>query len=346
MGEENIFGIIDYCLFAGLLIISGGIGLYFSYIGSKSPEEYLMGNRSLKPLPVAMSLLTTYVSATSILGVSGEVYANGMQLWSLALGGPVGILFASYFVLPVLYPLRLTSINEYIELRFKSKKLRLAIFLALLTNVMIMSGLSLYAPTLAISSITKLNSLTNILLLGIICTIYSSFGGIKAVIWTDVFQLIVMVIGLITIVAIGIAQNGGFIEVLHTASQRGRLEIFDMSLSPFVKYTFVNSFLFGFFAQLRKHIMEQSCIQRLCSVQSIDKSRSVLNLHIAGKCIIYFLIFTGGLVCYVTYAGCDPMTMGIIKKKEQILSYFVMNKLNIFPGIPGLFVATLMAGSL
>ncbi|RXG61159.1 E3 ubiquitin-protein ligase MYCBP2, partial [Armadillidium vulgare] len=84
--------------------------------------------------------------------------------------------------------LKLTSIKHYIELRFKSKRLRLVIFLLSMAKVLVANGIGLYASTIALSSFTNLSTLTSIFILGIICTLYSSFGGIKAVIWTDVFQ--------------------------------------------------------------------------------------------------------------------------------------------------------------
>ncbi|KAB7507141.1 hypothetical protein Anas_00223 [Armadillidium nasatum] len=71
-----------------------------------------MGNRSFRPLPVAMSLLTSYISAISFLGITGEIYAHGMQFGVFILGGVLAIIFTIYFVLPILYPLKLTSINE------------------------------------------------------------------------------------------------------------------------------------------------------------------------------------------------------------------------------------------
>ncbi|RXG55226.1 Sodium-coupled monocarboxylate transporter 1 [Armadillidium vulgare] len=222
MDKEKAFGVVDNCVFAGMLIISAAIGLYISWKGSKSPEEYLMGNRSLKPLPVSMSLITSYVSAMTTIGYSAEVYANGLQISTIALGCPLAIIFSYYFLLPVLYSLKLTSINEYIELRFKSKLLRFVIFLLSMAKVLVASGIGLYASTIALSSFTNLSTLTSIFILGIICTLYSSFGGIKAVIWTDVFQFSVIIIGLMTVVAVGCAQNGGVIETLHIASEGGK----------------------------------------------------------------------------------------------------------------------------
>ncbi|KAL7632129.1 UNVERIFIED_CONTAM: hypothetical protein RMT77_017553 [Armadillidium vulgare] len=225
--NSSNFGVFDYCLFAGVLIISSFIGLFISWKGNKSPEEFLMGNRSFKPLPVSMSLLTSYVSAISLLGFSGETYANGLQISTMTLGAILGITISLYLFIPVLYPLKLISSNEYIELRFKSKRLCLVFCLFYNVNSMLFSGITLYAPTIALAVVMNLSILTGIILLGTICTIYSAFGGIKAVIWTDAFQFIVMVIGLVSLLAVGVAQNGGIIKTLYTASKGGRLEMLE-----------------------------------------------------------------------------------------------------------------------
>ncbi|RXG51823.1 Sodium-dependent multivitamin transporter [Armadillidium vulgare] len=158
----------------------------------------------------------------------------------------------------------------------------------MIVNTLVNGGIILYAPTLALSAITKVSTLTCIMILGTICTLYSSFGGIRAVIWTDVFQLLVMIIGQVAVAAVGCAQNGGLIETLHIASERGRLEVFNlqkfnenliieieifqysalfilfmifitivfstlifsMSLSPFVRHTFFNTIVQGFIFNL------------------------------------------------------------------------------------------------
>ncbi|RXG66054.1 Sodium-coupled monocarboxylate transporter 1, partial [Armadillidium vulgare] len=110
--NSSNFGVFDYCLFAGVLIISSFIGLFISWKGNKTPEEFLMGNRSFKPLPVSMSLLTSYVSAVTLLGYSGEAYANGLQISTMTLGAILGITISLYLFIPMLYPLKLISCNE------------------------------------------------------------------------------------------------------------------------------------------------------------------------------------------------------------------------------------------
>ncbi|KAL7643094.1 UNVERIFIED_CONTAM: hypothetical protein RMT77_006384 [Armadillidium vulgare] len=346
MYAENGFSAFDYCTLVGMLVVSSGIGFYIAYKGNNSPEEFLMGNRILKTIPVSMSLLTSFTSAINILGFTGEVYANGMQISTITIGPPLAILFSSYFILPILFPLKLTSINEYIELRFKSKRLRFVLFFLMIVNTLVNGGIILYAPTLALSAITKMSTLTCIIILGTVCTLYSSFGGIRAVVWTDVFQLLVMTIGLVAVMAVGCAQNGGFLETLNIASEGGRLEVFNMNLSPFVRHTFFNTIVQGFFLSLRGYCSDQVYIQRICAVKTFENARSVLKFNMIGKFAMSCLIFFCGLVIYATYAGCDPMTLGKIKKKDEIITYYVMDKLSLIPGLPGLFVAAIIGAAL
>ncbi|RXG73972.1 Sodium-coupled monocarboxylate transporter 1 [Armadillidium vulgare] len=340
------FGVLDYCMFAGVLIISGVIGLYTSYKGNKSPEEFLMGNRSFKPLPVTLSLLTSFVSATSLLGFSGEAYAYGMQMSLFVFGTALAIKFSSYFILPVIYPLNLTSINEYIELRFNSKRLGLVIASFNLAKVLISSGGLLFAPTIALAHVTNLSVLTNIFLLGSVCTLYSSFGGIRAVIWTDVFQFAVTMIGLILVAIAGCIHVGGFFKVFYISSEGGRLDVFNMNPSPFVRQSFFNVIAFGFFFYMYCYSSHQITVQRICTVASIKHAKRVLDYNIYGMFVIYFFIFTGGLIAYSSYAGCDPLALGIIKRKEEIMTHFIGDKLGFIPGLPGVFVAVIIGSAL
>ncbi|RXG59085.1 hypothetical protein Avbf_10751 [Armadillidium vulgare] len=158
-----------------MFIIPLAIGIYSTYRGNKSPEEFFMGNRTFNTIPVAMSLMSSYVSAISLLGYSGEAYGFGTQLSTFVLGIALAVIFSTHFALPVLYPLTLTSVNEYINLRFKSRSLQMTISLLTLMKILFYNGLTLYAPTIALSSLTNLDTLTSILLLGIVCSIYSAF---------------------------------------------------------------------------------------------------------------------------------------------------------------------------
>ncbi|KAB7493711.1 hypothetical protein Anas_08274 [Armadillidium nasatum] len=91
---------------------------------------------------------------------------------------------------------------------------------------------------------------------------------------------------------------------------------------------------------------DQVYIQRICAVKTFENARSVLKFNLIGKFAMSCLIFFCGLVIYATYAGCDPMALGKIKKKDGIMPYYVMDKLSLIPGLPGLFVAAIIGAAL
>ncbi|KAL7630087.1 UNVERIFIED_CONTAM: hypothetical protein RMT77_019780 [Armadillidium vulgare] len=84
----------------------------------------------------------------------------------------------------------------------------------------------------------------------------------------------------------------------------------------------------------------------MCAVKSIEDARTMLKFISIGLILIYVIIYAGGLVAYATYNGCDPMALGIITRSEEIMTYFISDKLSFIPGLPGLFVATLVGGTL
>ncbi|RXG67476.1 hypothetical protein Avbf_10842 [Armadillidium vulgare] len=141
-------------------------------------------------------------------------------------------------------------------------------------------------------------------------------GGVKAVIWTDVFQLLAMMIGLIIVIVVGCALNGGFVETLYTASKGGRLEIFNMSLNPFVKYTFFNTISYGFITYLRIYGVEQYSVQRIYSVKSVKDARKVLTFksiwdnHLDAFNIFFRIALVTGAV-YIGLAILASNTKGL-----------------------------------
>ncbi|KAL7640672.1 UNVERIFIED_CONTAM: hypothetical protein RMT77_008947 [Armadillidium vulgare] len=112
MDDTLIFSVLDHVLFFGMLTISTIIGLVPAFKGNRSPEEFFFGNRSLNPVAVSMSLLTSFVSATNLVGYTAEVYLHGTQLSLMSIGCIIGILFSLFFAVSILFPLRMTSTFE------------------------------------------------------------------------------------------------------------------------------------------------------------------------------------------------------------------------------------------
>lgn len=120
MAQPDRFGVLDYFVFIALLLVSGGIGVYYATVGgkNKTTEEFLLGNRSLGVFPVSLSIFSSFVSAIALLGIPAEVYTYGLQIWTGTIFLPFIMFMTSYFFIPVFYELGLTSSYEYLELRF------------------------------------------------------------------------------------------------------------------------------------------------------------------------------------------------------------------------------------
>ncbi|NXN58956.1 SC5A6 protein, partial [Rynchops niger] len=177
------FTVIDYSIFALLLVLSSAIGLFYALSGDRqrTVQEFLLANRNMGFLPVALSLLATFQSAVAILGVPAEIYRFGTEYWFLGCSYFLGLLIPAHIFIPVFYRLRITST---------------------------LTGFDLWSAVLTI---------------GLVCTLYTTLGGLKAVIWTDVFQTLVMFAGQLAVIVVGARRVGGMARVWHLAEQQGKI---------------------------------------------------------------------------------------------------------------------------
>ncbi|KAF3845547.1 hypothetical protein F7725_008710 [Dissostichus mawsoni] len=179
----------------------------------RTTQEFLMADRSMSCLPVSLSLIASFQSAVAIIGVPGEVYAHGTQYWFLGCSYFLGLLIPAHIFIPVLYRLRITSAYQYLELRF-SKAVRICG-----TVTFIFQTVSCVHGTVCVHSCLRLNAVTGfeiwgaVLAIGLVCMIYTTIGGLKAVIWTDVFQTAVMFAGQLAVIVVGVQKTGGIMEV-------------------------------------------------------------------------------------------------------------------------------------
>nr|KAF6308466.1 solute carrier family 5 member 6 [Myotis myotis] len=199
--KSTAFSPVDYVVFTLLLVLSLAIGLYHACRGwgRHTIGQLQMADRKMGCLPVALSLLATFQSAVAILGVPSEIYRFGTQYWFLGCSYFLGLLIPAHIFIPVFYRLHLTSAYEYLELRF-NKTVRVCGTITFIFQMVIYMGVVLYAPSLALNAVTGFDIWLSVLTLGIVCTVYTALGGLKAVIWTDVFQTLVMFLGQLAVI--------------------------------------------------------------------------------------------------------------------------------------------------
>ncbi|KAI8506578.1 Sodium-dependent multivitamin transporter [Branchiostoma belcheri] len=156
VSEEHLhnFGAVDYVIFGGMLAITAATGLYHAFAGGgqKTTARYLMADRSMFSLPVAISLLASFMSAVSILGEPSEIFVHGVQYWIIDLSFFITIPVTAVFFIPVFHGLGVTTAYEYLEQRFSMSLRVVAACLFILQNTFYIAVI-LYAPALALEAV-------------------------------------------------------------------------------------------------------------------------------------------------------------------------------------------------
>lgn len=181
-------------------------------------------------IPVGIALMVSFMSAITLLGVSAENYVYGTQFVVINIAYLIGTPIVCYGFLPVFYKLQATSAYEYLERRF-GVETRLLASIVLSIQLMLYSGIVLYAPALALEATTGLSTTASILVIGIACAFYSSIGGMKAVLVTDVFQAFLMFASLIMVIVTAAHGAGGLGEIWRIAGEGGRLEFDKLAIT-------------------------------------------------------------------------------------------------------------------
>jgi len=343
---ENEFSAVDYVVFGCMLLISSAIGVYHAYGGKQtSTKEYLMAGKSMGLFPIFVSLLVSYLSAVTLLGVPSEIYTYGVQYCVLMFSYFILCTTAAVIYAPIFCRLNLTSAHEYLEMRFSPGVRTLGCFLFMLQYVLYLSVV-LYAPSLALEAVAGVPLTATIITTGVVCTFYTTLGGMKAVIWTDVFQAGVMVLGLIVVLIVGTIEVEGFKNVFNIADKGERLKVFDFNPDPRVRNTFWTLSIGGAFTAMPVWTVSQTAVQRFLSAKSAKTAQRALFLNIIGLIGIVVLCVLDGLVIYAVYANCDLLTEKKITSNDQVLPYFIIDKLGTWKGIPGLFTSCLFSGAL
>ncbi len=187
----------DYVLFVVMLLASLGIGIYsaFSGGGQKTTTEYLMGNRQLSLAPVALSICVSMISANTLVGVPAETYGYGITYGLLGTLIPFSGVILAFTVVQVIYPLEIISIHEYLEMRFKSPTLKWYGAVIQIILQILYVGTVLFGPAISFEVSTGIPTWISLIAVSAIGISYTAMGGMKAVVWTDTFQCIMMIAG-------------------------------------------------------------------------------------------------------------------------------------------------------
>ncbi|XP_065368743.1 sodium-coupled monocarboxylate transporter 2-like isoform X2 [Calliphora vicina] len=340
------FGTVDYIVFVVMLCVSAGIGVYFGFFSKSknTTDEYLMGSKQMKTIPIAISLIASQLSGIAIMSVPAENYAFGFTYAFIVACLILVIPILNYIIVPVFYNNNISNCYEYLEMRF-NKRTRQLVTASFVVNACLMLPVYIFVPSLAFSQVTGINiHLINTVICSI-CIFYTMLGGIKAVVWTDVVQAGIMISSVVLVGVLGTLKVGGLSKVLEYAGEGGRLD-FNFSTDPRVRSTFWNLFSGGVLMWVGHVGLNQSCVQRIVSLPSLSQARKALVIVGIGVFIIMGFNSFIGLVMFARYYGCDPILGGIVEKADKMMPFFVQDVMGHLLGMPGVFISCVFSAAL
>eukprot|EP00092_Neocalanus_flemingeri_P018992 GFUD01020577.1.p1 GENE.GFUD01020577.1~~GFUD01020577.1.p1 ORF type:complete len:565 (-),score=132.36 GFUD01020577.1:115-1809(-) len=337
----------DYLVLAAVLLCSSLIGLYYRFSGGKqkTQREYLLADGGAAIIPVAFSLMASFMSAITLLGVSQENYTYGTQFVMINLSYVISTPIAAYVFLPVFYGLQSASVYRYLEKRF-GYPTRLLASLAFTLQMVLYMGIVLYAPALALSAVTGLHFEGAVIAIGLVCTFYSTLGGMKAVLMTDLFQSLLMFAAVFSVIICCWVDAGSLWPVLENANLRGRIQFLEMSFDPTVRHTVWSQVFGGCFVYCSLYAVNQAQVQRLLTLPTLRSAQAALWIQVPILMVLSLSTSLAGLCIFYRYRDCDPIMSGQIRSGDQLLPLYIVDRMSEIPGLPGLAVAGIFSGSL
>lgn len=331
----------DIIILAVYLTAVLGVGaMFFRRQGSLS--EFFLGDRNIPWWAASFSGIATIVSAASFLGGPGQAFKSDLRYLQYRLGAPITIFIIGWIMIPFFYRMRVFSIYEYLEARFDGRTRTLAGAQFFLLKALFL-GIAIYAPSLLFVEMTGLPLAPVVLTVGIITTAYTTLGGVKAVIWTDTLQVLILFGGIAAIGKEILRQAGGLQAVAAAASESGKLRLWDFSGSFEAEFTLWNGILGGAFVLLSQYGVNQAELQKMLTTSSIGKARRALISTIVVTTLIATVFFLIGAGLHVFYSA-HPEKGGLGVNPDRVLSKFILEELPA--GLRGLLMAAVAAAAM
>jgi solute:Na+ symporter, SSS family len=336
-GNMAGFGILNWSIVIAFLVANLLLGYVFSKKVS-SAESFYIGDRSTPWWAIGMSVMATYVSALSFLGAPAWAYADGLSALAIHLNYPIVIFIVITFFLPFFYNSGVASIYEYQERRF-GPTARSVMSIIFLISQAISTAAILYATALVLKFMTGMPVAAAIVAISIVALLYTMMGGMLAVIWTDTFQGIVLILGaLIIMFALINVVPDGIMGALSSLKAEDKLS----AIRPELDFTVPTTIWSGVFAMTLFHVTvygaNQMMVQRTLGSKSIGDAKKSYLFMGYGAFFIYFLFFFIGVLCYSYYNGRT------FENTNEIILIFARDA--GIPGLPGILAAAVLAASM
>jgi solute:Na+ symporter, SSS family len=269
-------------------------------------EGYFLAGRSLPWWAVGLSVMATQLSAITMIGGTGQGATDGLRFIQFYFGLPIAMVILGVTLVPFLHGAKVFTAYEYLERRFGAPTRSLTAFLFLLSRGL-SCGTIIAAPAVVFSAIFGWDLKWSVALIGLPTVAYTAIGGVKAVTWVDVKQMVLIVGALVAIVVTLLVKLPvSPVDALHIAGAAGRTQAFDFSFNLENRYTFWAGIFGGTFLMLSYFGTDQSQVQRYLSARSVDEARSSLLMSAYWKIPLQALVLLIGVLTFVFFVFARP----------------------------------------
>jgi SSS family transporter len=275
---------------------------------SAHAEGYFLASRSLPWWAVGLSVMATQLSAITLVGTTGQAYTDGMRFIQFYYGLPLAMIILCVTVVPFFSRAKVYTAYEYLEKRFDVRVRALTSFFFLISRGLGV-GTIISAPSIVLSIVFGWNLIFTIFAIGLSTTVYTMFGGVQAVTWTDVKQMFVIFFGLavcLVVILSGFPAGVSLTDGLYLAGSLGKLDTVDTTFNLQEKYTLWSGLVGGLFLMLGYFGCDQSQVQRFLTAKSVDQGRTSLLMSAFLKIPMQFFILLIGVLVFVFYQFQAP----------------------------------------
>lgn len=342
--------IVDYIVIVAYL---AGVAIFGIWSGGRqeSTTDYFLGGRDLPWWAVCFSVVATETSTLTVIGIPAVSYGGSLTFLQLTFGYLIGRIIVSLIFLPRYYRGNLATAYAFLGDRY-GDTMRGAASITFLITRLLADGVRLFATAIPIKVIAdsvglEMSYLAIITLIALVTVVYTLIGGIKAVVWMDVVQMLVYIGGAIGAIAVLLGRVPG--DWWTLAAAEGKTEIinmaFDQTLSEWITspYTFFTAVIGGAIFSMASHGTDQLIVQRLLTCRNLGDSKKALIGSGVVVMLQFGLFLFVGLLLWARYEGAAIADLGLTRA-DEVFPKFIIEGLP--PGVSGLLLAGIVAAAM
>ncbi|QTJ57205.1 sodium:solute symporter [Dolosigranulum pigrum] len=343
MGVAGAFTTVDFIVLIVYLLAVLAAGVYFTD-KDMTGKEFFRGDGTIPWYVTSMSIMATLLSPISFMTLAGNSYAGSWLMWFAQLGIFIAVPFAIKFFLPIYAKLDIDTAYDYLERRYSGRSLRYIGSIFFVVYQLGRMSIIMYLPSIALAQVTDISAVTLTILMGIIALIYSYTGGMKAVLWTDFIQSVILIGGVILLLVFLVSDiDGGFAPVFEALGDNKFLGNDQPLFSANLVQDSVFLLIIGAgFNTLSSYVSSQDIVQRFTTTNDLKKlNKMMLTNGFVGLALtaIFYLIGTG---LFIYYTVQNPgLAEGV--PQDEIFIYYIAHR--IPQGITGIIIAALYAAA-